>query len=372
MKIGVRNAIILISAITIFLMSAIYVEAIQRCESKFLEEKRCYGNNLQQKYQNIYCTISWKTIETCKWGCNFQTLNCNPPPCQQGYTSNYRCNSKSLQEQYQTESCKQSWKTIQECKWGCDSTTFSCKPTPCTIGFSDNYKCSGTYLKQEYFNSNCLVSWKTVKRCAYKCVDNQCVVEPIATITTTIGQMPPKCETLIQNGNPSDKLDVVFVGYGYDDTATFASDVEQHKNAILSFEPFASNQNKFNFYRIDTFVDLGCHFGEEEKRIFGCDVQKVESLASACPFDQIIVIVNTNRYGGGTDLDYPIAVTYKYGYVDSVVVHEFAHSFGKLPDHYGKSFLGCDVRECILCSLTNKFFCDSCSQTLTQKLNMYS
>jgi micrococcal nuclease len=40
------------------------------CQTGYLEEYRCSGNWLEQKYQNSDCTISWKLKEYCIYGCS--------------------------------------------------------------------------------------------------------------------------------------------------------------------------------------------------------------------------------------------------------------------------------------------------------------
>jgi hypothetical protein len=143
-----------------------------------------------------------------------------------------------------------------------------------------------------------------------------------------------RCITLVNNGDPSTKLDVLYIGDDYTqaDLITFANDVTRFKNGLLSYEPFASQSNKINFYRIDNINDLGCSYNCAGGQSICCDMPKINQESVYCPHDQIIVIVNNNQYGGYAYFN--IGPAYSYRGDSKVGVHEFGHSFGGLHDEY--------------------------------------
>lgn len=142
---------------------------------------------------------------------------------------------------------------------------------------------------------------------------------------------------VLANGvsDPSNKVDIVFLGYAYGDKDQFRSDVDGYiHDVFLSVEPFSSNQDKFTFYLIDTFEDLDCSF----VNWIDCDDFKVKQLASNCPNDYTIVLAERNWIA---NLFSPIRSSafsnvQQINTADNpnVVMHEFGHIFGKLADEY--------------------------------------
>ena len=47
------------------------------CEPKYLDEYQCNDNQIQQKYQNPDCSITWENKEYCENGCNSDSNTCN-------------------------------------------------------------------------------------------------------------------------------------------------------------------------------------------------------------------------------------------------------------------------------------------------------
>ena len=140
------------------------------------------------------------------------------------------------------------------------------------------------------------------------------------------------CLKLLYNGDPAQKLDVAIIGdqYSAGEMTKFASDANVFMNGLLSYEPFNSQRNKFNFYRIDNLKSLVCAYYERQ---LSCNMNAVELEASQCPADQVIVIVNNDIYGGGVgEILFRFAYSYRGDY--KVAVHEFGHSFGRLQEEY--------------------------------------
>ncbi len=142
------------------------------------------------------------------------------------------------------------------------------------------------------------------------------------------------CVDVAYNSNPNNSIDVVFVGYGYNKYDDFKKDVSDNINIFLETEPFKSNKEKMNFYRIDKLDWLDCEVGDWVR----CDEFEVKKLASYCPNDYIIVLVDRSKL---KDFIRPVrssAVSNmaKINTADKklVVLHEFGHIFGGLADEY--------------------------------------
>lgn len=143
------------------------------------------------------------------------------------------------------------------------------------------------------------------------------------------------CTLAKGESDPDNKVDIVFLGYEYEDIEEFGSDVEGYiDDVFLTTEPFMSKQDMFTFYRIDDFEDVQCTIGSW----IDCDDIKVRMLASNCPNDYIIVLAERSKI---KDLFNPIRSS-AIGEIQSVntadnqnvVLHEFGHSFGGLADEY--------------------------------------
>lgn len=142
------------------------------------------------------------------------------------------------------------------------------------------------------------------------------------------------CVSVLYNSNPNNSIDIVFLGYGYNKFDDFALDVNRNVELFLKTEPFKSNKEKINFYRIDKLEDISCEVGDWIK----CDEFSVKKLASYCPNDYIIILVDRNKV---KDLLSPVRSSAVSGMEkintadnDLVVLHEFGHIFGGLADEY--------------------------------------
>jgi len=197
------------------------------------------------------------------------------------------------------------------------------------------------------------------------------VEEPVKeSIVPLIEEKPTQaCVEVIKNGDPSNKINVVFIGDGYsnDETDLFNSDVDKFideegaHRGLLSIEPFKSYQSHFNFYRIDKSYGFDCTKGS-------CDFPKTRAAAKIeCPnLDELVVLVNVDEICAGAishfcwvEREHPYYIDRRLGYEEwefsaqTTFVHEFGHSFGDLADEYSNmgaisrlDRVNCDVKGC--------------------------
>ena len=162
------------------------------------------------------------------------------------------------------------------------------------------------------------------------------------TSTTTTTTLPVGiCITLLSNGPPSEKLDIVFIGDGYSDSEMdlFVSKVNEHMNALLSVEPYKSYKSKINVHYVRKFEDLECYISG---RLIFCNTPNVINLASECPNDNIIVLFKSDEWAGAggesmSASSYCIAST-AYPWL---TIHECGgHHIGQLMDEYSYGTTG--------------------------------
>lgn len=169
--------------------------------------------------------------------------------------------------------------------------------------------------------------------------------------------MAVECTTKLSHGE--DKLDIVFLPFGYEDKEDFSADVDYYiDNVFMKVEPFKTKIKKLNFHMVNVFVDLGCSLGSSIR----CNELKVKQLASHCPNDYIIVLAERNKI---SDLFNPVRSSAssnvaKINTADNrlVLAHEFAHILAGLADEYvdeahyrgtffdEEEYANCDIEGC--------------------------
>lgn len=64
------------------------------------------------------------------------------------------------------------------------------------------------------------------------------------------------------------------------------------------------------------------------------DNKELRNIASNVPYDQIVVIVNYGKYGGGAIYNHQCVVVNNDKNSEFIFTHEFGHSFASLADEY--------------------------------------
>ena len=164
---------------------------------------------------------------------------------------------------------------------------------------------------------------------------------------------------------------IIASGYNNENMWNFEAKAAEVKNIFLSQNPFASRPSKTRINAYNNMANLGCYNGcNNINRLLCCDSSKVMSSAasSGFPYDEIIIIHNTNTYSGGGTRESGdayknnSAITYCEvydGYFTAVMaLHEFGHSFGNLCDEYSYGSEGYTYQECVNCRASCKDWSD--------------
>ena len=159
---------------------------------------------------------------------------------------------------------------------------------------------------------------------------------------------------LHKGGDSKECIDVVILAEGYriDEIDTFLDDAMIATSEILSYEPFKSHKDKFNFIAVasasaDTNVSVpqdeawrdtavGSNFMTfyMDRYLTSGEVYAMYDLATNIPCEHFIILANTDTYGGGGIYNSYTLTTAHHTAFRPVVVHEFGHSFGGLGDEY--------------------------------------
>lgn len=161
-------------------------------------------------------------------------------------------------------------------------------------------------------------------------------------------------KTLQSAANPERCIHIAFVAEGYtkEEMDTFINDCEIATEAIFKHEPFKSYKDRFNVIAVMSEshesgtsepskgiwknTALSSHFDTfySDRYLTTLHLKDLHDQLAGTPYEHIIVLVNTEKYGGGGILNsYNLSMTHNSMF-RPVVVHEFGHSFGGLADEY--------------------------------------
>lgn len=174
-----------------------------------------------------------------------------------------------------------------------------------------------------------------------------------------LNEQPIKFETfgILENGKPENKVDVVILAEGYTiaEIQKFKDDAARVTQYLFDSEPFKSEKEKFNFtgvftpslesgtdipgeniYRNTCFNSTFYTF-DVSRYLTTSDMKPILDAAANVAYDQIYVLVNTDRYGGGGFYNFVTVCTADNALTKEVFLHEFGHGFAGLGDEYYNS-----------------------------------
>jgi hypothetical protein len=158
----------------------------------------------------------------------------------------------------------------------------------------------------------------------------------------------------LANGKPEAKADLAILGDGYRETeySKFLGDAARAAGYLFSVDPFSKRRGDFNVYSVftpsaesgvtDPYLELTrntvfrCAYfqGGSERTLGAGNHTAVREVASAVPYDFMLILANARRYGGSAYLGGPAVVAIDSAAARYLVIHEFAHVIGGLADEY--------------------------------------
>ena len=159
---------------------------------------------------------------------------------------------------------------------------------------------------------------------------------------------------LLKSGSEADCIDVAILAEGYTEAEMdlFYKDAEKTCESLFFYEPFKSMKSRFNIVAVaspskDSGVSVprkndwrqtafNSHFDTfySDRYLTTSRVKSIHNALSGIPYEHIIIIVNTEEYGGGGIYNSYTLTAAHHPTFKPVVVHEFGHSFGGLGDEY--------------------------------------
>jgi hypothetical protein len=174
-----------------------------------------------------------------------------------------------------------------------------------------------------------------------------------------------KVDIIQENGPADKKVDIVILGDGYskDEMEKFRKDVTRLSGFLMSSQPFASHASDFNIRAIETpsagsgvskphhgvfkRTPLTVHYSsfDSERYALSYDNRTIRDIASAVPYDLMVILMNERTYGGGGIYNLYTTVSADNNFAEYIMIHEMGHHIAALADEYYTSSVSYEVPE---------------------------
>ncbi len=160
--------------------------------------------------------------------------------------------------------------------------------------------------------------------------------------------------SVIKNGEPRDKVDLLLMGDGYTaaEMDKWHQDARRMTELLFAVSPFKERRFDFNVWAVDTPAEESGiarpsdqvyrrsplrasydAFGSE-RYVLTLDNKRMREAAAAAPYEFVEIIVNDRKYGGGGIFNLYATVAADNAWSPYIFVHEFGHHFAGLADEY--------------------------------------
>ncbi|MBQ8222824.1 MAG: peptidase M64 [Bacteroidales bacterium] len=153
---------------------------------------------------------------------------------------------------------------------------------------------------------------------------------------------------------PEKAVDIVILpdGYTAEEMGKFVIDCNFFRECLFSYEPYISYQDRFNIRAVmapskdsgitipaediwkNTVLNCSFYTFDSERYCMSYDNQSIRDLAGTVPYDQIYILANTSKYGGGGIYNFYCVSSTDDHFSSDVIIHEFGHGFAGLGDEY--------------------------------------
>lgn len=161
-------------------------------------------------------------------------------------------------------------------------------------------------------------------------------------------------------GKPEECLDILFIpdGYAKSDKKQMAADMKRFAGYVMNCSPYKEHQKEVNIRAIvgyseesgitdpnagirrSTLLNSTYNVTDVDRYLMCLNVWRMNDIADDAPYDAIVIICNSKKYGGGGIYNFYATVCNGAPQADFVIVHEMGHSIGGLADEYYTSEVG--------------------------------
>jgi hypothetical protein len=172
----------------------------------------------------------------------------------------------------------------------------------------------------------------------------------------------PVYDAWIGNKDITKAVDIVILPEGYTqaEMGKFVKDCDFFVKSLFSYAPYDRYRESFNVRGVmapseesgctmpgdHVYKNTAMRFSfwtfDSERYCMSTDNRDIRDLAGQVPYDQIYVLVNTEKYGGGGIYNFYCSSASSNSYSSDVIIHEFGHGFAGLADEYYNDETGYD------------------------------
>jgi hypothetical protein len=158
-------------------------------------------------------------------------------------------------------------------------------------------------------------------------------------------------------GDPATCVDLVFLAEGYkaDEMDKFRTDAKKMADILFAEPPYNEYKNKINIWAVEsisqdsgtdipgdkiyvnTVMNFSFYTFDIDRYLTSQDIKSINDYAANAPHDNIVVLINSTKYGGGGVYNYYTGTTVGHPLSPKVFIHEFGHGFTGLADEYYSS-----------------------------------
>ena len=172
----------------------------------------------------------------------------------------------------------------------------------------------------------------------------------------------PIYEAWIGNKDITKAVDIVILPEGYTqaELGKFIKDCDFFVKSLFDYAPYDRYRESFNVRGVmapseesgctmpgdhiykNTVMRFSFWTFDSERYCMSTDNRDIRDLAGQVPYDQIYVLVNTDKYGGGGIYNFYCSSASSNSFSGDVIIHEFGHGFAGLADEYYNDETGYD------------------------------
>ena len=158
----------------------------------------------------------------------------------------------------------------------------------------------------------------------------------------------------IGNRDITKAVDIVILPEGYTqaEMGKFIKDCDFFVKSLFNYEPYDRYRESFNVRGVmvpseesgctmpgdKIYKNMAMRFSfwtfDSERYCMSTDNRDIRDLAGQVPYDQIYILVNTEKYGGGGIYNFYCSSASSNNKSSDVIIHEFGHGFAGLADEY--------------------------------------
>lgn len=159
---------------------------------------------------------------------------------------------------------------------------------------------------------------------------------------------------LFYSGASATNVDIAILAEGYtkDEMEKFKKDATNFVKNMFSYHPYENYKKNINIWGVispsiengtdipqnallkETILNSSFNTFESERYLLTESYFTVKDIASNVPYDNIFILVNSSKYGGGGIYNFYSIATSDNKYASFLQNHEFGHAFAGLADEY--------------------------------------